>query len=83
MKATLQIEVEFDFNYIPASRGRREYRGGPGLEPDSPAEIDLVSVRLAGHGPRCKDVEIYDCLTKEQLNELREAAHETVIENLS
>lgn len=58
----VEVEVEVAYSFTSACRGRRDSLGGranagPPLEPDSPAEVEVLSVREVATGA---EVELSD-----------------------
>ncbi len=54
LQTFLEVEIEVEFTYHRAIRGRRDSCGGvsgagPALEPDEPEHVEITSVRFQGH----------------------------------
>ena len=68
------VEVTIDFNYTPPCKG--SYEGGLQMEPDEPADVEILSIKTTPG----KEIPI-DALNKTQLWSIEEACFDWVDEN--
>ena len=68
MKTIITIEVEVEYDATPPCRGARNEYGVP-MEPDTPAEVDINSVKVGPH-------DVMNYIDEGTLGEIRDACFE-------